>query len=81
MRKWILEHPEASICTSEGVNQFSNIAIFQDYHGLPEFRQVSVSSTTTISLLVDLISMVFNFINAFSNSLSGCSEIYGEDKR
>ncbi|VVA99677.1 unnamed protein product [Arabis nemorensis] len=39
MRKWVLQHPEASICTSEGVNQFSNIAIFQDYHGLPEFRQ------------------------------------------
>jgi 1-aminocyclopropane-1-carboxylate synthase len=41
MRKWVLKHPEASICTSEGVNQFSDIAIFQDYHGLPEFRQVS----------------------------------------
>ena len=41
MRKWVLEHPEASICTAEGVNQFSDIAIFQDYHGLPEFRQVS----------------------------------------
>ncbi|KAF2575048.1 hypothetical protein F2Q70_00003405 [Brassica cretica] len=39
MRKWVLEHPEASICTAEGVNQFSDIAIFQDYHGLPEFRQ------------------------------------------
>ncbi|CAD5327577.1 unnamed protein product [Arabidopsis thaliana] len=39
MRKWVLKHPEASICTSEGVNQFSDIAIFQDYHGLPEFRQ------------------------------------------
>ncbi|CAH8305855.1 unnamed protein product [Eruca vesicaria subsp. sativa] len=39
MRKWVLEHPEASICTAEGVNLFSDIAIFQDYHGLPEFRQ------------------------------------------
>ncbi|XP_010422075.1 PREDICTED: 1-aminocyclopropane-1-carboxylate synthase 6-like [Camelina sativa] len=39
MRKWVLEHPEASICTEQGVNQFSDIAIFQDYHGLPEFRQ------------------------------------------
>ncbi|KAL0730753.1 hypothetical protein Bca4012_026847 [Brassica carinata] len=39
MRKWVLEHQEASICTEEGVNKFSDIAIFQDYHGLPEFRQ------------------------------------------
>ncbi|KAJ4843883.1 acetyl-CoA synthetase [Turnera subulata] len=36
---WIKKHPEASICNAEGVNMFKDIAIFQDYHGLPEFRQ------------------------------------------
>ncbi|KAA8520683.1 hypothetical protein F0562_015045 [Nyssa sinensis] len=35
---WIKKNPIASICTSEGVNKFMDIAIFQDYHGLPEFR-------------------------------------------
>ncbi|BAT97994.1 hypothetical protein LR48_Vigan11g030000 [Vigna angularis] len=35
---WILNHPEASICTPEGVHQFRNIANFQDYHGLQQFR-------------------------------------------
>ncbi|XP_057968685.1 1-aminocyclopropane-1-carboxylate synthase-like [Malania oleifera] len=35
---WIMKNPGASICTAEGVNEFKDIAIFQDYHGLPEFR-------------------------------------------
>lgn len=39
MQKWIEENPEASICTKEGVSEFSAIANFQDYHGLPKFRQ------------------------------------------
>ncbi|KAF3448616.1 hypothetical protein FNV43_RR09329 [Rhamnella rubrinervis] len=38
VEKWILNNPKASICTAEGVNQFRDIALFQDYHGLPEFR-------------------------------------------
>ncbi|XVF73120.1 hypothetical protein PTKIN_Ptkin12aG0176300 [Pterospermum kingtungense] len=39
IKKWILENPEASICTAEGVDKFKDIAIFQDYHGLKEFRE------------------------------------------
>ncbi|KAL5718689.1 1-aminocyclopropane-1-carboxylate synthase [Ranunculus cassubicifolius] len=35
---WMKRHPEASICTPEGVDQFKDIAIFQDYHGLAAFR-------------------------------------------
>ncbi|KAJ7962460.1 1-aminocyclopropane-1-carboxylate synthase 1 [Quillaja saponaria] len=38
IEEWIRNNPKASICTPEGVNEFRNIAIFQDYHGLPEFR-------------------------------------------
>jgi len=41
VEEWILNNPEASICTPEGVHQFRNIANFQDYHGLQEFRNVS----------------------------------------
>ncbi|KAI9110092.1 hypothetical protein K1719_019133 [Acacia pycnantha] len=37
--EWIRNHPEASICTPEGLHQFRDIAIFQDYHGLPSFRK------------------------------------------
>ncbi|KAK4849649.1 hypothetical protein QYF36_026935 [Acer negundo] len=33
------KNPSASICTAEGVDKFKDIANFQDYHGLPEFRQ------------------------------------------
>ncbi|XP_031282755.1 1-aminocyclopropane-1-carboxylate synthase [Pistacia vera] len=36
---WIRKNPYASICTAEGVGEFKDIANFQDYHGLPEFRQ------------------------------------------
>ncbi|KAL7158812.1 hypothetical protein ABFS83_02G167900 [Erythranthe nasuta] len=38
IEEWIKENPSASICTSEGIHAFKNIALFQDYHGLPEFR-------------------------------------------
>ncbi|KAM7508621.1 hypothetical protein LguiA_019074 [Lonicera macranthoides] len=36
--EWAKKNPRASICTSEGVNKFKDISNFQDYHGLPEFR-------------------------------------------
>ncbi|EXB37292.1 1-aminocyclopropane-1-carboxylate synthase [Morus notabilis] len=39
VQDWILDNPRASICTPEGVDEFRDIAIFQDYHGLPEFRE------------------------------------------
>lgn len=39
---WIKKNPKASICTPEGVEEFKNVAIFQDYHGFPEFRKVCV---------------------------------------
>ncbi|KAI4355144.1 hypothetical protein L6164_003944 [Bauhinia variegata] len=38
IEEWIRNNPKASICTPEGLNQFRDVAIFQDYHGLPEFR-------------------------------------------
>ncbi|KAK6158281.1 hypothetical protein DH2020_005595 [Rehmannia glutinosa] len=38
VQEWVKKNPKASICTSDGSNGFKDIAIFQDYHGLPEFR-------------------------------------------
>ncbi|CAK9156582.1 unnamed protein product [Ilex paraguariensis] len=38
IKEWIVNNPKASICTAEGANGFKDIAIYQDYHGLPEFR-------------------------------------------
>ncbi|XP_061338967.1 1-aminocyclopropane-1-carboxylate synthase 1-like [Gastrolobium bilobum] len=38
IEEWIRNNPKASICTPDGVHQFRDIANFQDYHGLPEFR-------------------------------------------
>ncbi|KAK4266902.1 hypothetical protein QN277_023762 [Acacia crassicarpa] len=39
IQEWMKNHPEASICTPEGLNHFRDVAIFQDYHGLPKFRK------------------------------------------
>jgi hypothetical protein len=36
-----MEHPEASICTAQGASEFRRIANYQDYNGLPEFREVT----------------------------------------
>ncbi|KAL2238261.1 1-aminocyclopropane-1-carboxylate synthase [Sesamum indicum] len=38
VQEWVRNNPKASICTAEGSNGFKDIAIYQDYHGLPEFR-------------------------------------------
>ncbi|XP_059642624.1 1-aminocyclopropane-1-carboxylate synthase-like [Cornus florida] len=38
IQSWIVNNPKASICTVEGANDFKDIALYQDYHGLPEFR-------------------------------------------
>ncbi|CAI9274454.1 unnamed protein product [Lactuca saligna] len=38
IQEWIQANPTASICTPQGASDFKEIAIFQDYHGLPEFR-------------------------------------------
>ncbi|KAI4311471.1 hypothetical protein MLD38_036365 [Melastoma candidum] len=45
---WMKSNPKASICTAEGVENFSSIANFQDYHGLPEFRQAIARFMTRI---------------------------------
>jgi hypothetical protein len=50
IEEWILNNPQASICTPEGVNEFRDIAIFQDYHGLPEFRNVWNTFHLSLSL-------------------------------
>ncbi|KAH9290747.1 hypothetical protein KI387_034864, partial [Taxus chinensis] len=39
LEKWLKEHPESSICTPEGISSFKEIANYQDYHGLPAFRE------------------------------------------
>ncbi|GMP43637.1 hypothetical protein CsSME_00012919 [Camellia sinensis var. sinensis] len=38
IKEWIEKNPTASICTAEGSMAFKDIANFQDYHGLLEFR-------------------------------------------
>ncbi|KAI4302944.1 hypothetical protein MLD38_038632 [Melastoma candidum] len=38
IEEWLIDHPEGSICTAGGSDKFRDIANFQDYHGLPKFR-------------------------------------------
>ncbi|KAI3818549.1 hypothetical protein L1987_12359 [Smallanthus sonchifolius] len=39
IEKWVAKNPKSSICTNDGISQFKEIANFQDYHGLYEFRK------------------------------------------
>lgn len=39
IQEWVKNNPQASICTPQGGFDFKEIAIYQDYHGLPEFRE------------------------------------------
>ncbi|ERM96592.1 hypothetical protein AMTR_s00001p00270760 [Amborella trichopoda] len=36
---WMRRNPQASICTSQGLSNFKEIALYQDYHGLPSFTK------------------------------------------
>ncbi|KAK3227890.1 hypothetical protein Dsin_007752 [Dipteronia sinensis] len=38
VQDWLKNNPQASICSAEGLYKFRDIANFQDYHGLTEFR-------------------------------------------
>ncbi|KAJ8560963.1 hypothetical protein K7X08_027153 [Anisodus acutangulus] len=39
IQEWVVKNQKASICTAGGAEEFKEIAIYQDYHGLPEFRR------------------------------------------
>ncbi|GLJ39950.1 hypothetical protein SUGI_0817110 [Cryptomeria japonica] len=39
IENWVKEHPESSICAQEGISSFKETANYQDYHGLPKFRE------------------------------------------
>jgi len=51
IEQWIMEHPEASICTAQGASEFRRIANYQDYNGLPEFREVTITAWALLILL------------------------------
>lgn len=53
IKDWIKANPHASICTAEGIDGFSDIAVFQDYHGLKQFRQVFISFNITIMFIIN----------------------------
>ncbi|KAK4726399.1 hypothetical protein R3W88_031316 [Solanum pinnatisectum] len=39
IQEWVVNNQKSSICTAGGCDEFKEIAIYQDYHGLPEFRR------------------------------------------
>lgn len=49
IKDWVANNQSESICTSEGVDKFTEIAIYQDYHGLPKFRKVGDYTSIIIS--------------------------------
>ncbi|GLJ27273.1 hypothetical protein SUGI_0535330 [Cryptomeria japonica] len=39
MEEWLLVHPEATITSEQGLDSFKELALYQDYHGLPDYRK------------------------------------------
>eukprot|EP00253_Pinus_taeda_P028019 PITA_28019 len=39
LESWLHTHPKASICAEEGLSTFKRVALYQDYHGLPDCRK------------------------------------------
>lgn len=78
---WIRKHPKASICTDEGLLNFKDIANFQDYHGLPEFRNVLYIKPHTYTNTSRVIQEFFEADElryCFSFSCLGDCKFYGE---
>ncbi|CAI0444727.1 unnamed protein product [Linum tenue] len=50
VEEWLKKNPAASICNPEGVGGFKDVAIFQDYHGLPKSRNVITPSLLLLKL-------------------------------
>ncbi|XP_047327878.1 1-aminocyclopropane-1-carboxylate synthase-like [Impatiens glandulifera] len=48
IQEWIIKNPQASICSAEGLHDFKDVAIYQDYHGLPEFRNAVAKFMTRV---------------------------------
>lgn len=38
---WLAKNPDAAGLKKDGQSIFKELALFQDYHGLPEFKKVS----------------------------------------
>ncbi|KAK2631796.1 hypothetical protein EUGRSUZ_L02435 [Eucalyptus grandis] len=73
VQKWLENNPEASICTKEGVDKFRDIAIFQDYHGLPEFDRDLCWRTG-----VRLLPVVCHSSNNFKVTRKALEEAYAK---
>lgn len=50
MESWLARNPDAIAFKEDGVSVFRELALFQDYHGLPAFK--SVSSCTSDDFLI-----------------------------
>ena len=47
VEEWLEKNPDALGLRRGAASVFRELALFQDYHGLPEFRQVSSARTNT----------------------------------
>ncbi|KNA03078.1 hypothetical protein SOVF_212580, partial [Spinacia oleracea] len=43
LESWLANNPEPASFTKNGKSVFRNLALFQDYHGLPEFKKAFVN--------------------------------------
>lgn len=43
LESWLLAHLKAQICAEEGVPKFKEVALYEDYHGLPEYCRKAIA--------------------------------------
>lgn len=42
LESWLAQNPDAAAFKKDGESIFRQLALFQDYHGLPSFKNVSI---------------------------------------
>ncbi|XP_057832067.1 1-aminocyclopropane-1-carboxylate synthase 8-like [Cryptomeria japonica] len=43
MEDWLIKHPEATITSEQSLGLFKDLALYQDYHGLSDYRKAMAS--------------------------------------
>lgn len=62
---WVKRNPKASICSVEGVSEFKDIALYQDYHGLPAFRNVWKLIHLPLFFILLMLLLVLSPVGSF----------------
>lgn len=80
IQEWVVNNPKGSICTPQGAEDFKDIAIFQDYHGLPEFRNVRETSSFVLLQFIIFSFWVDSYGYKYDEWSAGGGKIHGKSE-